>query len=130
MSVILTIPYVLRYPIINKFIISYTVTVAYMGPVVRSGTDGLGSAFVCVDAAVRAHFVYYRRKGRAVREAPDTTVTLIIIADIVADIVDIVIVMTVVDVVVVVVVVVAVVGVFADVTFRALSTMLPRHCKR
>jgi hypothetical protein len=115
---------VLRYPIINKFIISYAVTVAYMGTVVGSGTDGLGSAFVCVDATVCANFVYYGRKGCAVGEASNTTVTLIIVADIV-DVADV---MTVVDVVVVVdvttAITVAVAGVFGDVTFGAFSTIL------
>ena len=135
MSVILTIPYVLRYPIINKFIVSYTVTVAYMGTVIGSGTDGLGSAFVCVYAAVCAHFVYYGREGCAVREASNTTVTLIIVVDIVADIVDVAVV-TVVDVVVVVDVttsttivviniVVVVAGLFGDVTLGAFSAVLP-----
>lgn len=127
MSVVLTVPYVLRYPTINKFIISYAVTVAYMGTVVGSGTDGLGSAFICVDTAVCAHFVYYGRKGCAVREASNTTVTLIVDAHII--VVDIV--MTVVDIVVVVndvtttaIIVVAVAGVFANVTLGAFSTIL------
>jgi hypothetical protein len=142
MSIILTIPNVLRYPIINKFIISYAVTVAYMGTGVRSGTDGLGSAFVCVDASVCAHFVHYGRKGCAVGEASYTTVTLIIVGHIiVADTTDIDVVMTVVDVVVVIdvvmtvvdvvvvvdvtiVVVVVVAGVFGDVTFGAYSIVL------
>lgn len=134
MPVILAVPDVLRYPIINKFIISDAVTVAYMGTVVGSGTDGLGSAFICVDAAVCAHFVHYGRKGCAVGEASNTTVTLIIVvrivADIVADIVDIDVVMTAVDVVVVVdvtttTVVVVIAGVLGDVTFGAFSTILP-----
>lgn len=126
----------LRYPIINKFVVSYTVTVSYMGTVIRSRTDGLGSAFVCVDAAVCAHFVYYRREGCAVREAPNTTVTLIIIDDVIVDIVvaDVIVevaVVIVVDVVVVVdvttavLITIVVAGVFDDVTLGAFSTVLP-----
>lgn len=129
MPVILAVPDVLRYPIINKFIISDAVTVAYMGTVVGSGTDGLGSAFICVDAAVCAHFVHYGRKGCAVGEASNTTVTLIVVVRIVADIVDIDVVMTAVDVVVAVdvttTVVVVIAGVLGDVTFGAFSTILP-----
>jgi hypothetical protein len=77
--------------------------------------------------------VYYGRKGCAVREASNTTVTLIVDAHII--VVDIV--MTVVDIVVVVndvtttaIIVVAVAGVFANVTLGAFSTILSWHCNR